>query len=136
MPVTDTEFLFALNPKDHRHQYAYRLLEELSGSLVVPDTALLEFQVVFRVRGRNPSQVKMALLALREALARSNAREVKTMSSSLLAFQSELEEKYALSYFDSLIAASTLTLDHQVLSDDNAFDRIPDLKRKPLSTTK
>jgi len=30
MPVADTEFLFALNPKDSKHQYAIRLLKEAS----------------------------------------------------------------------------------------------------------
>jgi len=103
---------------------------------MVPDTAALEFQVVLRARGRSPSQVKMALLALHEFLTRSNVKEVKTMSMSLLAFQSELEERCGLSYFDSLVAASALTLDRQVVSDDDAFDRIPDLKRIPLSPTK
>ena len=133
MPVADTEFLFALNPKDHKHQYAIRLLKEIS-DLMVPDTAALEFQVVLRARGRNLSQVKMALLALHEALTRSNVEEAKTVSLSLLAFQSELEERYGLSYFDSLIAASALTLDRQVISDDDAFERVPNLKRIPLSS--
>jgi len=100
---------------------------------MVPDTAALEFQVVLRARGRNLSQVKMALLALHEALTRSNVEEAKTVSLSLLAFQSELEERYGLSYFDSLIAASALTLDRQVISDDDAFERVPNLKRIPLS---
>jgi len=135
VPVADTEFLFALNPRDHKHQHVMRLLKELSG-IMVPDTAALEFQVVLRVRGRSPSQVKMALLALHEALTRSNVKEVKTMGMSLLALQSELEETYGLSYFDSLIAASALTLDRQVISDDDDFDRVPNLKRIPLSLTK
>ncbi len=89
-----------------------------------------------RARGRSPLEVKVALLAVNEALARHGVREVKTVSSSLLAFQSELEERYGLSYFDSLIASSALTLDCQVVSDDDAFDRVPSLKRIPLSPTK
>ena len=133
MPVADTEFLFALNPKDRKHQYAIRLIKEIT-DIMVPDTAALEFQVVLRARGRSPSQVKMALLALHEALTRSNVAEVKTISPSSLAFQSELEERCELSYFDSLIAASALTLDRQVISDDDAFERVPNLKRIPLSS--
>jgi len=116
MPVADTDLLFAINPRDHKHKHAMRLLKEVSG-LIVPDTATLEFQVVLRARGRSPSQVRMALLALHEALTQNNVKEVKTLSTSLLAFQSELEERYRMSYFDSLIAASTLTLDRQVVSD-------------------
>ncbi len=132
MPVADTEFLFSLNPRDRKHRYGIRLLKEISG-LVVPDTAALEFQVVLRARGRSLSQVKMALLALHEALRRNNVKEAQTFSLSLLALQSELEERYGLSYFDSLIAASALKLDCQVISDDDSFDRVPNLKRIPLS---
>lgn len=135
MPVADTDFLFALNPRDRKHQHAMRLLKETS-DLTVPDTAALEFQIVLRARGRSPSQVKMALLALHEALTRSNVEEEKTVSITLLALQSELEERYGLSYFDSLIAASALALDRQVISDDEAFETVPNLQRVPLSSTK
>jgi len=132
VPVADTDFLFALNPKDRKHQHAMKLLDTLS-NLIVPDSAVIEYQAVLRARGRSPSQTKLALLALHEALARRRVREAKTISTSLLAFQAELEERYGLSFFDSLIAASTLALDREVVSDDEAFDRVPDLKRKPIS---
>ncbi|RLI23534.1 hypothetical protein DRO47_00335 [Candidatus Bathyarchaeota archaeon] len=134
MPVADTELLFAMNPRDRKHKDAINLLKEVNG-LVVPDTAILEFQIVLRARGRSPSQVRIALLALHEALTQNNVKEVKTLSVSLLAFQSELEEKYRLSYFDSLIAASALTLDRQIVSDDEAFDRIPNIKRVPIKSS-
>ncbi|RLG99570.1 hypothetical protein DRO28_01135 [Candidatus Bathyarchaeota archaeon] len=134
MPVADTELLFAMNPRDRKHKDAINLLKEVNG-LVVPDTAILEFQIVLRARGRSPSQVRIALLALHEALTQNNVKEVKTLSVSLLAFQSELEERYRLSYFDSLIAASALTLDRQVVSDDEAFDRIPNIKKVPIKSS-
>ena len=134
MPVADTELLFAMNPRDRKHKDAINLLKEVNG-LVVPDTAILEFQIVLRARGRSPSQVRIALLALHEVLTQNNVKEVKTLSVSLLAFQSELEERYRLSYFDSLIAASALTLDRQVVSDDEAFDRIPNIKRVPIKSS-
>ena len=38
-----------------------------------------------------------------------------------------------LSYFDSLIAASALALDDQVVSVGDSFDRVPGLRRIPLS---
>jgi len=132
MPVADTEVLFALSPRDPKHQHALRLLKEAS-NLMVPDTAMLEFQLVLKARGRAPSQVRMAMLALHEALMRNKVMEVKTMSATMLALQCDLEEKHKLSYFDSLIAASALTLDRQLVSDDKAFDRIPDIKRIPLT---
>jgi predicted nucleic acid-binding protein len=133
MPVVDTEVVFALNPRDPKHQRALKLLGEVKG-LLVPDTAVFEFQVVLQARGRSPLEVKIALLAVNEALARHEVEEVKTVSSTLLALQCELEESYGLSYFDSLLAASALAVDRHIVSDDEAFDRVPDLKRTPLSS--
>jgi len=132
MPVADTEVLFALSPKDPKHQDAVRILKE-TGSLMVPDAAVFEVQTVLRARGTLPPETKVALLAIHEALRRSHIEEVNTMDTRLLALQCELEDRHGLSYFDSLIAASSLVLDRQVVSDDEAFDRVPDLKRIPLS---
>ena len=128
MPVADTEVLFALSPKDPKHSLVLKRLRELTG-VVAPDTAILEFQIVLRARGNKPAEVKVALLALHEALDRYGVKEAKTVNSSLLAFQCELEEKYGLSYFDSLMAASALTLDYKVISSDEVFDRVPELER-------
>ena len=134
MPVVDTEVVFALNPRDPKHQKALKLLEAGRG-LVVPDTVMFEFQAVLRARGRSPSEVKIALLAVSEALTRHGVVEVKTVSTSLLAIQCELEEAYGLSYFDSLVAASSLAVDCRIVSDDEAFDRVLELNRIPLSQT-
>ncbi len=54
------------------------------------------------------------MLALHEALKRTNIREEGTMNIALLALQCDLEESHGLTYFDSLIAASALTLDWDV----------------------
>lgn len=131
MPVVDTEVLFAFSPRDPKHSRAMRLL---SGRVDVaaPDVAVLEFQLVLRARGRRPAEVKLAMLALHEALARYGVREMKTISSGSLALQCELEEKYRLSYFDSLIAAAALALDRKVISSDEAFDSVLGLERISL----
>ena len=132
MPVADTELLFALSPRDPKHEHALHAMSEVQG-LVVPDTALLEFQAVLRARGRTPSQVRAALLALRQVLSSYGVREACTLSVGLLVRQCIIEEAYGLSYFDSFIAASALALDKRVVSDDRAFDRLPGLERIPLS---
>lgn len=134
MPAADTELIFALNPRDPKHGDALRKLGEVPG-LVVPDTALLEFQAVLRSRGRTPSQVRAALLALRQILSQHGVEEASTLSTRLLIDQCELEERYGLSCFDSLLAASALALDRRIVSDDRAFDRVPGLERVPLSHT-
>jgi len=135
MPIVDTEVLFATSPRDPRHQHTLRVFKEV-GSLKAPDTAILEFQTVLRARNIATSEVKVALLALHEVLWRNHVEEAKTMNTNLLALQCEIEERYRLSYFDSLIAASALVTDRQVVSDDEAFDRVPELKRIPLSRTR
>lgn len=131
MPVVDTEVLFAFNPDDPKHSRAMRLLRG-RGEMAAPDVAVLEFQLVLRGRGRRSAEVKTAMLALHEALARCGVKEMKTLSSSSLALQCELEEKYGLSYFDSLVAAAALALDRKVISSDEAFDNVPGLERISL----
>lgn len=129
MPVADTEFLFALNPRDKKHEKALKTLS--IKDLKVPDTALLEFQAVLRARGRTAADVAKAMVALKQIFGRK-IKEASTISTSLLIVQAETEEKYGLSYFDSLIAASALTLDGVIVSDDEAFDKVEGLKRVPL----
>lgn len=131
MPVVDTEVLFAFSPTDPKHSRAMKLLSGRA-DVVAPDVAVLEFQIVLKARDKTPAQVKAAMLALHEALARCNVKEAKILDSGLLALQCELEEKHGLSYFDSLIAAAALALDRKVISSDRAFDRVPDLERISL----
>ncbi len=132
MPVIDTEVLFALNPRDSKHEHALNLFKEAI-SLVVPDTAILEFQMVLRGRGSSVSDTKLALGALHEALNLNKVKEVNTLGTNLLALQCKLEERHHFSYIDSLIAASALTLDNVLVSDDDAFKKIPDLTLIPLT---
>ncbi len=132
MPVVDTEVLFALNPNDSKHQHVLNLFKEAI-SLVVPDTAILEFQMVLRGRGTSVSDTKLALVALHEVLHHNKVKEVNTLGTNLLALQCDLEARHHLSYFDSLIAASALTLDRVLVSDDDAFKKIPDLTLLPLT---
>ena len=134
--MLDTQILFALNPKDRFHQRALARLAELRRknlTLHAPDTAVLEFQVVLRSIDRKTDIVRKALMALRGALELNGAIETQTLDTELLMQQSEIEEKYGLSYFDSLIAASALRLNDEILSDDESFDKVPTITRTPLS---
>lgn len=130
MPVADTELLFALNPNDKKHSKALKVLS-IKG-LKVPDTALFEFQAVLRARGRKAGEVALAMEALKQIFESRKIKEVSTINTDLFIKQAEIEEKYGLSYFDSMIAASALAIDSSVVSDDVAFDRVPGLKRIPL----
>ncbi|RLI78806.1 hypothetical protein DRP07_10710 [Archaeoglobales archaeon] len=131
MPVADTEFIFALNPNDKKHAEAVKTLS--MGNLRIPDTAIFEFQAVLRARGRAPSEIAKAMVALKQIFGR-RIKEVSTINTSLFMTQAEIEEKYGLSYFDSMIAASALAFDGVVVSDDKDFDRVEGLRRLPLGT--
>jgi len=103
MPVADTELLLALNPRDKKHRKALEGKRILTKGLKIPDTAILEFQIVLRARGRSPKEVALALTALKQILKTRRIKVVQTLNINTLIKQSELEEKYNLSYFDSLI---------------------------------
>ncbi len=132
MPVADTELLFALNPKDKRHESALEVISRARG-IKVPDVVLLEFVVVLRARGRSPRETREALNALRDIFKAYRIREVKTLDADLLVLQSSIEETYGLTFFDSLVAASALRLDRTVISDDAAFTKVPGLSLIPIS---
>lgn len=133
MPVVDTEVLFALNPNDPKHAKALKLLKSAK-NLRCTDVAVLEFQLVLRGRGRQSTEVRDGILALSKALSEHGVEERKTLDTIMLALQGEIETKHELSYFDSLIAASALSVDAQIISDDAAFDRVPGLKRIGVSS--
>ena len=73
-----------------------------------------------------------ALLSINEIFKKYGVREVKTIDSDLLILHVEISKNYGLTFFDSLIAASSLKVDRTIVSDDKAFDKAPDLKRIPL----
>lgn len=113
-----------------KHKQVLKILS--TEGLKVSDTALFEFQVVLRARGRNPVELSTAMKALKHIFESRKIKEASTMSTDLFIKQTEIEEKYGLSYFDSLIAASALAVDSRIVSDDTAFDRVPGLSRIPL----
>jgi predicted nucleic acid-binding protein len=95
---------------------------------------MLEFQIALRSIGKKLPIVKTSTLGLRKAIEVNRGEEVNTINSTLLARQCEIEEKYGLTHFDSLIAASTLSVDEGLISDDNAFGRVPGIRRASLSS--
>ncbi len=136
MPVLDTEALFGLRAGDSRHTATHRrltLLTRRHALLYAPDSALLEFQLVLRAEEKPAGAIRSALLALKAKLLNYGIIEARTFDIGTLALQAEVEERYGLSYFDSLVAASAKALDGEIVSDDRAFDLVPGLKRVPLS---
>ena len=132
MPIADTDLLFALNPRDKKHKKALKVISSVRG-IKVPDTALLEFVIVLKARGRSTKEIRDAMNALKDIFEMYLIKEVKTIDADLIIKQTEIEEKYGLTFFDSLIASSALKLDKAIISDDKAFDKIPELRRIPIT---
>jgi len=128
MPIADTDLLFALNPKDKKHNNALKIISSVRG-IKIPDTALLEFVVVLKARDRSNKEICDAMNALKDIFEMYLIKEVKTIDTDLIINQTKIEEKYGLTFFDSLIASSALKLDKAIISDDKAFDKIPELRR-------
>ena len=135
MPVLDTELLFGFNPKDKRHESTLKILNELSKKgqkVFAPDTSIYEFQSVLRGLGKKLSEIKLAMISLKQAFEENGIEEARTLGIGTILLQCEFEEKYKLTYFDSLIAASAFALDRVIVSDDRIFDKVPDLSRIPI----
>lgn len=131
MPVADTELLFLLNPDDSRHKAAMDRLR--AGHMSVPDTAFLEFAVVLRSKGLQPAVIREIILSVADTLKGLGVGTASVLGPEVIAQAASIEEKHGLSFFDALIAASSLILDRVVLSDDAAYDRVEGLKRVPLT---
>lgn len=134
MPVLDTELIFGLNPNDKHHKTTLKILHELAKEdqeILAPDTSIFEFQSVLRGLNKKLFEVKLALASLKQVFEENGIKEVRTLGIGTILLQCEFEEKYGLSYFDSLIAASAFILDKVVVSNDRAFDKVPDLSRIP-----
>jgi predicted nucleic acid-binding protein len=131
LPALDTEVLFALDPKDPHHRRALRLLSSEPG-LTVPDTALTEFVFVLRAMETGAREIGQIVLDVSKVLGDAGVKQAKTLDTLLLARQCELEVAQGMTFFDSLLAASALSLDQAIVSDDKAFDSVPGLKRIPL----
>ena len=134
MPVLDTELIFGLNPSDKHHSSTLKILGELSKKgqeIFAPDTSVYEFQSVLRGLNKKLSEVKLALASLKQVFEENSIKEARTLGIGTILLQCEFEERYGLSYFDSLIAASAFVLDRVIVSNDRAFDKVPDLARIP-----
>ena len=84
-------------------------------------------------RGRSIDEIRRAFLALKRIMLNYEVNEVKTIDTVMLLHHLELMEKYNLSFFDSLIASSALTVDGVIISDDKSFDLVEGLKRIPIT---
>ena len=127
MPVADTEFLFALNPKDGKHIHALKILEKVRRKeidVVIPDVALLEYYLVLKSRGVSLVEIRKLLDSLNDIFSEYGLKEIRTINKGLIKEQVSLEVKYGAGFFDSLLAASARVYDGSIISDDKVYEKL------------
>jgi predicted nucleic acid-binding protein len=133
MPILDTVVLFAAaDPEDKLHDPAVSYLSKLGRNLLLGTFALLEFDVVLKSNGFS-SEKRMEEISLLLRDYPLAAKSINRISPSTIYFAALYEREFRLDYFDALIAAEATELDSAIVTSDREFERIPNLKRIPLT---
>ncbi len=128
MTLMENDVIFAyMNEKDENHQAAVKVFQKLrEGKLRIDisGVTLLEMELIYRSQRRESEllRVMSALLSL------PNAGFIP-LTPEIVITSIRLREKIGLSFFDSHYAATALYLDGQIISFDEAYDRVPGLVR-------
>lgn len=125
MPVIELDMLIGLvNPHDRLHSLAEKLFKEVSAGkikITVASSALLEYELLLRSRGYSEKEIRLDIEAFKNMLS-----EIP-INSDVMVKASELREKFGLTYFDSLHAASAINVDGVIVSTDREYEGIEDL---------
>lgn len=129
MPVLETEFLFALRKEDKRHALCSTILEiakDKSNDLAICGSAFVE--IAIGLRGTLSRSEIITTLESSHALV-GPIKEIPLHSGILLSGL-VLEQTLGTSnLFDCLHAATALSHDSMIVSDDHFYDEVPNLRR-------
>ncbi|MFQ5711408.1 MAG: type II toxin-antitoxin system VapC family toxin [Candidatus Geothermarchaeales archaeon] len=130
MPVVELDMIMGfVNTLDALHEVAGQLFRRIKGGdlkdVYVASSAYLEYELLLRSRGYGEAEIREDLRAFREY---PNLREAPLIIDVMI-LASDLRERYDLTYFDSLHAASALTLNEKIVSVDEAYDGVDELER-------
>ena len=129
MPVIELDMMIAMvNRADPLHSVAAKLFEEVAkgrlGGAAVPASAYMEYELVLRSKGYNTEAILGDIEAFRRI---ENLGEVP-LTARVIVEAARLRDKYGLTYFDSLHAASALHHDKTIISTDKAYQKVPGLR--------
>ncbi len=132
MPVLETDFLLGLRKKDKKHRLSTPILEiakDRSKDVAVCGSAFVELGVGLRGSlGR--SEIVETLQSL---YALTNSIKEVPLTRAVLLSGLEIEQRLEISnLFDCLHAATALSHDSMIVSDDQFYDKVPNLKRVSL----
>ncbi|KPV62057.1 MAG: PIN domain protein [Candidatus Bathyarchaeota archaeon BA1] len=130
MPVIELDMLIAfVNPLDKHHAITSNLFMKIRDRQIknvsTTASAYLEYQLIHKARGYGESEIRRDLEMFRVF---PNLGE-RNLSLNILIKASELRDKYGLSFFDSLHAATAMLTDQKVISSNQTYDRIAGLVR-------
>ncbi len=129
MAVIELDMLIGLvNSKDPLHNIASKFFDEVASGryekVYIASSAYLEYELVLRSRGLDLKTIYRDIESFR------NIRNIDEapLSSEVILKSIELRDRYSLTFFDSLHAATAIKLDGVIISTDKAYSRVKELK--------
>ncbi|MBS7655804.1 type II toxin-antitoxin system VapC family toxin [Candidatus Bathyarchaeota archaeon] len=129
MPIIEVDMLIALvNALDKFHQVAANFFNKIAAGKIkhikVSSAAYLEYELILKSRSYLDSEIQKDLTAFRSF---PNLGEAP-LTLNVILTASKIREKYKLSYFDSLHAATAILIDNEIISSDEDYQRVKGLK--------
>ena len=130
MPALDLDMLIAFtNKADKHHKIADTLFFLIKigkiRNVYLPVSVAIEYELVHKSRGISEEQIAYELFMFKKF---PNLRHYP-LNLDILILASKIRRTYNISYFDSIHAATAIKIDKQIISTDDTFDKIENLKR-------
>lgn len=113
---------------DKLHDISKEIFEKINSNgiknVYIPSSVFLEYELLLKSRKINVSELVRDIIHFKTL---ENIKEIP-LNSSIIVLAQTLREKYKLTYFDSLHSASALHADGIMISSDNDFKNIKNLK--------
>ncbi|MDK2465101.1 MAG: PIN domain-containing protein [Candidatus Korarchaeota archaeon] len=127
MPLIELDILLAfINRSDKHHEVASRVIEASISdeSYYLSSVALIEMSLIYRSRSMELELEEDLRLLL--SLFDGRTTHLTPLEAMRAVW---IRRKYGLSFFDSLNAASAMSLDSTIVSFDEAYDDVEGLRR-------
>jgi len=129
MPIIELDMMIAfVNKMDRLHDVSRKLFHKISlgeiSDIKVASSAYLEYELILKSRGYSSKDIYNDLQAFKYI---KNLGEIP-LSIKIILKAIELRNKYNISYFDSLHAATAIEYDKVIISTDHIYREIKELK--------
>lgn len=110
------------------HSISEKIFELIDSNMLknicVPSSAYLEYELILKSKGIDENDILKDIIFFQNI---NNIGEIQ-LDSKIIVTSIKIRDKYQLTYFDSLHAASTMYLDSIILSSDRDYQKLPHLK--------